>query len=106
MHDPSPPDAVPQRDLHVIVTGRVQGVGFRETMIAVAHDLGVTGWVRNCRDGSVEAVIRAASVPRAAMLAWLGRGPPGARVERLVQREATDSEMAQVQAGFRRLPSG
>ncbi len=97
---------MPQRDLHVIVTGRVQGVGFRESMIALAHDLGVTGWVRNCRDGSVETVIRAGFAPRAAMLEWLGHGPPGARVERVVPREATDGEMARVQARFRRLPTG
>lgn len=41
---------------HIFYSGRVQGVGFRFTVEAVAHDLGVVGWVRNCRDGRVEVL--------------------------------------------------
>ena len=45
-----------KRRLHARVTGRVQGVGFRYFVIGVAGELGLTGWVRNRRDGSVELV--------------------------------------------------
>ena len=63
------------------VRGRVQGVGYRESCVVEASALGVTGWVRNRRDGSVEAVLqgRADAVER--MCAWLRRGPPMARVD-------------------------
>lgn len=60
--------------------GRVQGVGFRFHMERKARDLNVTGWVRNRRDGSVEAVVQGAPETVDAMIAWAGRGPPSAVV--------------------------
>jgi len=62
------------------VTGRVQGVGFREALRAEALHLGVTGWVRNRRDGSVEALIQGEVAQLEAIVAWCRRGPPAARV--------------------------
>jgi acylphosphatase len=62
------------------VSGRVQGVGFRFYMQRKARELGVTGWVRNRRDGAVEAVIQGESDVVESMTAWARRGPPSAAV--------------------------
>lgn len=66
-----------------IVHGRVQGVFFRDATRKRARALGVSGWVRNCPDGTVEAVVEGAPEPVQAMLQELEAGPPRARVERL-----------------------
>ena len=66
---------------HAIITGRVQGVCFRmETRRAVEH-LRVSGWVRNKRDGSVEAVFEGAEADVKAALEWCRQGPPISRVD-------------------------
>ena len=65
---------------HLKITGRVQGVSFRYHLHGKARELGVTGWVRNCGDGSVEATV---SGPREAVekvISWARRGPPAAEV--------------------------
>jgi len=66
---------------HLQITGRVQGVGFRYSMQREATRIGVRGWVRNCRDGSVEAVVQGNDAAIAAITDWARHGPPGARVE-------------------------
>ncbi len=68
------------RRMHVTVSGEVQGVGYRYTMQHVAQRAGATGWVRNLRDGRVEAEIEGADATVDAVLAWMAEGPPGARV--------------------------
>ena len=68
---------------HLLVHGRVQGVGFRASLAWKAEMLGVTGWVRNRHDGTVEAMIQGSDEAVAAMIAWTRRGPPGARVDRV-----------------------
>ena len=68
---------------HAIVTGRVQGVFFRMETQHAAIRIGVSGWVRNKRDGSVEAVFEGDESQVASILEWCKVGPPHARVERV-----------------------
>ncbi len=79
---------------HLRISGRVQGVGFRYSMAEEAERLGVTGWVRNRRDGTVEAVVDGARDAMDAILAWARRGPRGASV--------TDIEVAEIPESFER----
>lgn len=69
------------RRVHVIVSGDVQGVGYRYTLRMVARDAGVSGWVRNRRDGSVEAELEGSRGQVDEVLAWMAGGPPGSRVD-------------------------
>ena len=64
----------------LIISGRVQGVGFRFSMVIEAERLGVRGWVRNRRDGTVEAVVDGDPATVTAIIEWARAGPPGARV--------------------------
>ncbi|HEY9279596.1 MAG TPA: acylphosphatase [Eoetvoesiella sp.] len=84
--------------LFVHITGRVQGVGFRAAAVRQAHLHGVTGWVRNADDGSVEALLQGEPDQVDRMLSWLHTGPPGARVDEVVNRqELTDRHFDQFQ---------
>jgi acylphosphatase len=73
----------------LVITGRVQGVGFRYAMVAQARLLGITGWVRNRRDGSVEAVICGDAGQVEAMLDWSRNGPAGASVDDVMSETAS-----------------
>ena len=73
----------------LLVSGRVQGVGYRESMRMAAGALGVAGWVRNLRDGRVEAVVCGSSGGVDAIVAWAKRGPRSAIVERVEVEEAS-----------------
>jgi acylphosphatase len=66
---------------HVVITGRVQGVAFRMETQWTAERIGVQGWVRNRRDGTVEAVLEGEPARVAEMLQWCRRGPALARVD-------------------------
>lgn len=68
---------------HLIIHGRVQGVFFRDTMRREAQSLGVTGWVRNHSDGTVQAVVQGEPANVDAIVRWAQRGPPLAQVERI-----------------------
>ncbi len=63
------------------IVGHVQGVFYRESMRQRATQLGVTGWVRNCADGSVEAVVQGDELAVGQMIEWAQRGPDSAKVE-------------------------
>lgn len=66
---------------HLRIYGHVQGVFFRESMCRRARQLGITGWVRNCRDGTVEAMIQGTPEAISAMIEWARTGPEQARVD-------------------------
>jgi acylphosphatase len=67
--------------VRVVVTGRVQGVWYRQSCRDVALDEGVRGWVRNREDGSVEAVIEGDADAVARVVSWMRLGPPRAAVD-------------------------
>jgi len=66
---------------HLFVAGKVQGVFYRASAAAQAEALGLAGWVRNRRDGRVEAVVEGPHGAVEAFVAWAHRGPPAARVD-------------------------
>jgi acylphosphatase len=78
-----------EKALRVVVSGRVQGVFFRGATREQGERLGLTGWVRNLADGSVEAHIQGPAALVDAMLDWCRHGPPSARVDHLVSEVAT-----------------
>ena len=89
------------RKLRLIISGRVQGVWYRESMRQEALRLGVDGWVRNRADGTVEAVISSQAAHVEALLAWARTGPPLAQVAE-VRCQDYEGEVAK---GFAKLPS-
>jgi acylphosphatase len=76
---------------HVKITGRVQGVGYRAWVEHRARAHALEGWVRNCRDGSVEAVFAGSENVVADLIALCRRGPSTARVD-AVTEESTSLE--------------
>jgi acylphosphatase len=68
---------------HLLIHGRVQGVGFRHATTLEARRLGLCGWVRNRSDGRVEALIAGPAEAVAHLLVWAQHGPPLARVDQL-----------------------
>ena len=78
----------------VVIRGRVQGIGYRAWMEVTAEERGVEGWVRNCRDGSVEALFSGPEELVLTMIELCREGPPGARVEAIDQREASSEDLA------------
>jgi len=68
------------------ITGLVQGVGFRHSLAREARAHGLAGWVRNRRDGSVEALLQGDAGAVDKLITWAQRGPPAARVDRVEVR--------------------
>ena len=84
---------------HVVVRGRVQGVGYRAFVEDEAMQRRLRGWVRNRRDGSVEAVFAGHRPVLEAMIEACRRGPMSARVDALDQREGTEAELSEAAKG-------
>ncbi|TGE01192.1 acylphosphatase [Methylobacterium nonmethylotrophicum] len=82
------------RSVEIIVRGRVQGVGYRAWTKGVAEARGLSGSVRNRRDGSVEARLAGPAEAVAAMIEACRQGPPGARVEDVAVAERPDDSGA------------
>lgn len=79
------------QQLHAVISGLVQGVGFRFSTRAKALSLGLKGWVRNLPNGGVEVLAEGETAPIEALYEWLHEGPPGARVDEvevLARKEA------------------
>jgi acylphosphatase len=89
------------RTVRVRIAGRVQGVGYRYWTEGVAGDLGLSGWVRNRRDGTVEAVFSGSADHVAQMIERCRDGPPAARVTSVNVAE----NAPQPSPGFEMLPT-
>lgn len=87
------------------IFGRVQGVGFRWSLHAEAKALGLRGWVRNRHDGSVEALLCGTPEAVDALTVWAHRGPPSARVERVLCADEPSSDDADAPTGFMQRPT-
>jgi acylphosphatase len=96
----------PTGAIHVLVGGRVQGVGFRQMVRHSAQAAGVGGWVRNLRDGRVEAVLTGTPEAVQSVLDDIGRGPRGAHVAEVITRPALAQERqtARMPLDIRRTP--
>ena len=80
--------------VRVVMRGRVQGIGYRAWTEITALEQGVEGWVRNCRDGSVEALFAGPKEVVLEMIELCRQGPPGARVDGIDERDGTPDELA------------
>lgn len=70
---------------HFIISGKVQGVFFRDSTRQKAHELNITGWVRNTDDGNVEVIACGTPESMQKFQQWLGQGPERARVDKIVE---------------------
>jgi acylphosphatase len=85
----------------ITVSGRVQGVWFRAWTVETAQSLGLSGWVRNCRDGSLEALVSGDDEAVAQMIEACRQGPPSAVVESLNEQPADEP----AETGFKTRPT-
>ena len=88
---------MPVQARHLIISGRVQGVFYRESMRMEADRLDVTGWVRNRRDGNVEAHVQGEAQAVQALIAWARVGPPAARVDSVSEISVEDEPFTEFQ---------
>lgn len=86
----------------LVVAGRVQGVGFREAMVDAARRAGVSGWVRNRVDGTVEALVQGEPAAMDRVVEWCRHGP---RTAHVVSIEIARAEPDPSLDGFRRAPT-
>ena len=86
----------------LVIQGRVQGVGYRDWMATKARMLGVSGWVRNRPDGTVEALVAGDTAAVEELLRLCRRGPRAAEVRSIAEELAEPPRGP----GFRQLPTG
>jgi acylphosphatase len=79
---------------HLVIHGRVQGVWYRGWAVDTARSLGLAGWVRNRRDGTVEGVVQGEEGAVERFIALAREGPPAARVERIDMNDAEPATLA------------
>lgn len=84
---------------HLIIAGIVQGVGYRQWFRREADRRGVAGWVRNCADETVEAVVSGPCAAVDDLVREAMNGPMGAKVDRIDRRAVTEAEIKAVRAG-------
>lgn len=91
---------------HLLIHGLVQGVGFRTMLAWEARQMGVSGWVRNRREGTVEALLQGEAAAVANLIAWARSGPPGAQVTHIdVSAEEAADGAAEMMTDFAQLPT-
>jgi len=83
------------------ITGRVQGVGFRYSLVREARRMQLSGWVRNRTDGSVEAHLQGPHAGIADVERWAWQGPPSAHVLHVEAADTVDADLA----GFEERPT-
>jgi acylphosphatase len=91
----------PTASVRLRVHGRVQGVCYRGWAVAQAREIGLSGWVRNRQDGSVEALVSGPETSVRTMIERCYHGPPAARVDTILEEPADEA----VSPGFRQLPT-
>ena len=77
--------------VHLIISGKVQGVFFRATAKEIADKLGVNGWVKNTPEGNVEAMATGTQEQIESFVAWCKKGPPKAKVENVEVSKADET---------------
>ncbi len=92
-------DQMPARTVHILIEGRVQGVGFRYWVAQQATALGLGGWVCNRRTGAVEAILQGDAAAVDAMVGACRRGPSGSRVDALHTIEDTKEDVSDGRLG-------
>jgi len=88
---------------HLMIEGRVQGVGYRASFAAQARVLGLAGWVRNRRNGAVEACVSGSAPAEEAIIVWAHQGPPSAQVRQVQVKDADPASV--VDGPFAILPT-
>jgi len=86
---------------HVLISGRVQGVYYRDYTRREAEKLGVKGWVRNLPDGRVEAIFEGLDEAVEKMISWCHRGSPRAEVTKVEVAEASSHELKEILIDFK-----
>ena len=95
---------VNKKNVRILVSGLVQGVGYRAWLKETAEVSGVTGWTRNLRDGQVEAMLVGPAEMTKQVIELARRGPRNARVDDVTERRAHADECALGLGSFRILP--